>query len=91
MTKTEFTTYLAQKHSLPYAEAEKALNAVLDSIEDALFKDGRVALPGLGVFQRKERAARQGRNPATGEAMEIPASWTILFRPAAALKRELEE
>ncbi len=91
MTKTEFTDFLANRHNLAYGTAEKILNAFLDAVEDALFKDGRVALPGFGVFQRRERAARTGRNPATGESINIEAARTIVFRPAQAMKNLMEK
>ena len=67
--------------------AEKAVKAVLDSILDGVERDGSVSIAGFGTFERKERAARTGRNPRTGESLEIPASITVGFRPAAALKR----
>lgn len=89
MTKTEFTAFLAEKYNVDYASAEKVLNAFLDSLEDAMYKDGRIVLPGFGVLQRRERAARSGRNPATGETIAIPPSRTIVFKPAAVLKELL--
>ena len=67
--------------------AGKAVKAVLDSILDGVERDGSVSIAGFGTFERKERAARTGRNPRTGESLEIPASITVGFRPAAALKR----
>ena len=67
--------------------AEKAVKAVLDSILDGLDRDGSVTIAGFGTFERKERAARVGRNPRTGESIDIPATSTVGFRPAAALKR----
>lgn len=89
MTKKEFTELLAKKNGLSTGYAEKITNAFLDSVEDALFRDGRVALPGLGVFDVREIAARKGRNPASGEPISIPASRTARFRSAAALKDAL--
>ncbi len=71
--------------------AEKAVKAVLDSILDGVERDGSVSIAGFGTFERKERAARTGRNPRTGESLEIPASTTVGFRPAAALKRTAVE
>lgn len=89
MTKTEFTAFLATKQNIPYSLAEKLLNAVLASIEDALCKDGRQALPGLGVFQCRLRGARTGRHPGTGESIPIPPSQTIIFKTAESLKKAL--
>ena len=70
--------------------AEKAVKAVLESILDGLDRDGSVTIAGFGTFERKERAARVGRNPQTGEPIDIPATSTVGFRPAAALKRVTE-
>lgn len=89
MTKTEFTILLANRHNLSHGVAQKILNAFLDSVEDALFRDGRVALPGFGVFEKRQRAARTGRNPATGEIIDIPSYHNVAFKPALALKRLL--
>ncbi len=86
MTKTEFIDFLAERYGIPRAAAEKALNAFLDSVEDALCKDGRVVLPGFGTLACRERKARSGRNPATGAIIGIPSTNAIIFQPAAALK-----
>lgn len=90
MTKTEFTAFLAKRNgfSLPYSE--KILNAVLDTIEDALFRDGRVVLQGFGIFDCRAKKARQGRNPATGEPLDIPAMRIVRFRAAKRLKEFLD-
>lgn len=90
MTKTEFTALLAHKNGLQVPRAERLLNAVLDSLEDALALDGRIGLPGLGVFLVKTVPERDARNPATGETIKMPASKTVKFRPAASLKQALE-
>lgn len=66
--------------------AEKAINAVLDGITAGLKKDGNVQLIGFGTFVVKERAARKGRNPATGEEIKIKASKVVSFKAGAALK-----
>jgi len=68
------------------ASAERAVNAVIDAIEDGLKKDGLVQLIGFGTFQVKERSARTGRNPKTGEAIKIKATKTVGFKAGAALK-----
>lgn len=90
MTKRDFTSFLAKKNGLSLPYAEKVLNAVLDSMEDGLFRDGRVMLPGIGSFEVREIAPRRGRNPATGEEIQIPATKTIRFRPAKAIKDFLD-
>lgn len=68
------------------ASAERAINAVIDAIEDGLKKDGLVQLIGFGTFQVKERSARKGRNPKTGEEIKIKATKTVSFKAGAALK-----
>lgn len=86
MTKAELVERLAKTGGLPKPVAEKVLNAFLDSVEDALCQDGKLALSGLGTFAVEERKARTGRNPRTGEAIAIPAGKVVKFRPAKALK-----
>jgi DNA-binding protein HU-beta len=68
------------------AAAERALNAVLDGIESGLKKDGNVQLIGFGTFAVKNRAARKGRNPSTGEEIKIKASRTVGFKAGTSLK-----
>ena len=68
------------------AAAERAVNAVLAGIEEGIKKDGLVQLIGFGTFQVKERSARKGRNPKTGEEIKIKASKTVSFKVGAALK-----
>ena len=68
------------------AAAERAVNAVLEGIETGLKKDGMVQLIGFGTFAVKTRAARKGRNPATGEEIKIKASRTVGFKAGLGLK-----
>jgi len=68
------------------AAAERAVNAVLGGIESGLKKDGMVQLIGFGTFAIKNRAARKGRNPSTGEEIKIKASKTVGFKAGAGLK-----
>lgn len=65
--------------------ATSALDAVLTAISDAV-KVEKVSLIGFGTFETKKRPARTGRNPKTGETMQIPASTTVSFKPSSALK-----
>lgn len=66
--------------------ADEALEAVLSCIAAGVKKDKKVQIVGFGTFEVRERAARQGRNPKTGEGMKIAASKTVGFKPATALK-----
>ena len=91
MNKTELRDAVAKAAGLSGTEADKALNAVLDSITSALASGERVTLPGFGTFETRDRAARQGRNPQTGETMEIAASTTPAFKAGAQLKQAVNK
>ncbi|MEX1049470.1 MAG: HU family DNA-binding protein [Akkermansiaceae bacterium] len=69
--------------------ADEALEAVLSSIARGVKKDKKVQIIGFGTFEVKNRAARQGRNPKTGEAMQIAASSSVGFKPSSVLKASL--
>ncbi len=69
--------------------AEGALSAVLGAIADGVREDGSVQIVGFGTFKKKHRAARMGRNPKTGEPMQIAASTSVGFTPSAALKKSM--
>ncbi|MBQ1243520.1 MAG: HU family DNA-binding protein [Clostridia bacterium] len=86
MNKTELINAVAAKAEISKKDAEKALAAVLGSIEDALKAGDKVQLIGFGTFEVKERAARTGHNPKTGEAIEIAAAKVPSFKAGAALK-----
>ncbi len=86
MNKTELIEAIAASADLPKAAAGRALDAVLDAITGALKKDDQVVLVGFGTFAVKERAARTGRNPQTGNPIEIAAAKIPSFRPGKALK-----
>jgi DNA-binding protein HU-beta len=91
MNKTELRDAVAEATGLSGAQADKALNAVLDSITSALSSGDRVTLPGFGTFETRERSARQGRNPQTGESIDIAASTTPAFKPGAQLKNAVKK
>lgn len=88
MTKYEFVTRLAAQNAVPRLYAEKILAAFLDSVEDGLAMDGKVDIRGFGSFKIRVRNSHSGKNPATGESLEIPASKTIVFKPSPALLRD---
>ncbi|MBX4189514.1 HU family DNA-binding protein [Candidatus Parcubacteria bacterium] len=67
-------------------QAEEVVDVVIDSIVGTLKKGGEVSIAGLGIFSTKTRAARQARNPRTGESISVPAMRVPKFRPAKALK-----
>ncbi|MCL7462618.1 HU family DNA-binding protein [Pseudomonas sp. NW5] len=86
MNKSELIDAIAASADIPKAVAGRALDAVIDSITDALKEGDSVVLVGFGTFAVKERAARTGRNPQTGTPIEIEAARIPGFKPGKALK-----
>ena len=86
MNKAELIATVAEKAELSKKDAEKAVNAALDTITDTLKEGGKVQIVGFGAFEVKERAARLGRNPQTGKDIEIPASRAPQFKAGKVLK-----
>jgi len=86
VNKSELIDAIAAAADLPKASAGRALDAVVDSITDALKKGDQVALVGFGTFAVKHRAARAGRNPQTGETIQIKAANVPGFKAGKALK-----
>ncbi|MBS7326796.1 MAG: HU family DNA-binding protein [Thiopseudomonas sp.] len=86
MNKSELIEKVAAAADLPKAAAGRALDAVLETITDALKEGDSVVLVGFGTFAVKERAARTGRNPKTGDTIEIAAANVPGFKPGKALK-----
>ena len=86
MNKTELVAALAAKTELSKKDAEKALNAVVETITEALKAGDKVALVGFGTFEAKQRPARVARNPRTGEEIKVEASKTPAFKAGKALK-----
>ena len=86
MTKTELVAIIADKVELTKKDAEAALNAFMDSVKEALAKGDKVSLVGFGTFEVRERAAREGKNPRTGDKHTIAACKVPAFKPGKALK-----
>ncbi|MDD6660086.1 MAG: HU family DNA-binding protein [Eubacteriales bacterium] len=86
MNKTELVAAVAAKAELSKKDAEAAVNAVFDSVKDALAEGDKVSLIGFGTFAVKTRAARTGLNPRTKETIEIPESKVPSFKAGSALK-----
>ncbi|HEY7772160.1 MAG TPA: HU family DNA-binding protein [Marinagarivorans sp.] len=86
MNKSELVDAIAASADISKAAAGRALDAVTDSITNALKEGDQVALVGFGTFLVKERAARTGRNPQTGQPIEIAAANIPTFKPGKALK-----
>lgn len=87
MNKVELIAAVAEKAGLSKKDAEKAIAAVVASVEEALVKGDKVQLIGFGTFEVRERAARVGRNPQTNEEIKIDASKQPVFKAGAALKK----
>jgi len=86
MNKAELVDQVASKTSLSKKDAATAIDAIFESIQEALARGEKVQLVGFGSFEVRERAARVGRNPQTGKTMEIRARRVPVFRPGKALK-----
>ena len=86
MNKTELIAAIAEKTELSRKDAEKALKAFTEVVEEELKKGEKIQLVGFGTFEVSERAAREGRNPQTGETMQISASKSPKFKAGKALK-----
>ena len=86
MNKTEFISAIAEKAELSKKDAEKALKAFTDVVEEELKKGEKIQLVGFGTFEVSERAAREGRKPQTGETMKIEACKAPKFKAGKALK-----
>ena len=89
MNKVELIAAVAEKAGLSKKDAEKAIAAVVSSVEEALIKGDKVQLIGFGTFEGRERAARVGRNPQTKEEIKIAASKQPVFKAGAALKKAI--
>ena len=89
MNKADLIDSVAESTDMSKAEAGRALDAVLDGISGALSSGDSVALVGFGTFNVRERAARMGRNPATGETIQIAASKGVGFKAGKSLKDSL--
>lgn len=86
MNKTELIAIAAQNAGIARKDAERIINAAIDTITAALSEGDKVQLSGFGSFEVKAREARIGRNPHTKEAIDIPATLVPIFKPSKALR-----
>ncbi|HOA34900.1 MAG TPA: HU family DNA-binding protein [Bacillota bacterium] len=86
MNKSELIGLVSEKTEMAKKDVEKVVNTVIDSIVDAVAKDEKVQLVGFGTFEKRHRAARKGRNPATNEEITIPALNVPVFKAGKAFK-----
>lgn len=91
MNKTELIETIAEQAGLSKAGAEKAVAAFTNTVTDCLKKGESVVVTGFGTFLTSERPPRKGRNPRTGETIEVPATRGLRFKPSPALKAEVKE
>ena len=89
MSKTELIEFMAESAGLTKADAGRAVEAFVEGVKTGLKKEGKVALVGFGTFTAKERAAREGRNPSTGETITIAAKTVASFKAGKNLKEFL--
>ena len=90
MNKAQLINAVAAKCNLPKKDIDAVINATFDSIIESLKEGDKVQIVGFGRFEVRERPARTGRNPMTGEAIEIEASRSAAFKAGNALKEALE-
>ena len=91
MNKAELVAAIAEKSELSKKDAEKALKDFTEVVTEELKKGNKIQLVGFGTFEVAKRAAREGRNPQTGETMKIAASVAPKFKAGAALKNEINK
>lgn len=91
MNKAELITSMAEKSQLTKKDAETALKAFIDSVQEALENGEKVQLVGFGTFETRERAAREGRNPRTKETISIPASTVPVFKAGKEFKERVNK
>jgi len=90
LNKSELVDLVAEKTGMSKKDSEKALKAVLEGITDGLVRGNKVQLVGFGTFEVRQRKAREGRNPATGEKIKIKALKVPAFKPGKALKDKVK-
>ena len=91
MNKKELVDVVSSKAEITKVEAQKAVNAVFEAINEGLVSDGKVVLPGFGSFEVRSRSARTGRNPRTGEKIKIAASRVPAFKPGKGMKESVNK
>ncbi|MDR2467213.1 MAG: HU family DNA-binding protein [Prevotellaceae bacterium] len=90
MNKTELVDAIAEKASLSKADSKKALDAFVEVVAESLEKEDKVTLIGLGTFSVVTRPGRTGRNPRTGEALQVPEKKVVKFKPGSELSSKVK-
>jgi DNA-binding protein HU-beta len=86
VAKEDLVNSIAETAGISKADADRAVNAFVDAVTKTVASGERVQIPGLGTFEPRERSAREGRNPQTGESLQIPATTVPGFKAATAFK-----
>ena len=90
MTKSELITAVAEKSGTSKKDADKLIDAFVSTVYETLAEGDKVQIMGFGSFEVKNRAARKGVNPSTGEAIDVPAGKSPVFRPGKAFKEAIK-
>lgn len=90
MNKTELISTVAEAAGMSKKDTEQVLNTFFDTVQNTLKQNDKVQIPGFGSFEVRERAARTGRNPHTGETIEIAAAKVPAFKPGKGLKDAIQ-
>ena len=90
MNKEDLVKLVSEKTGITKKAAEQAQKTVIEGLSSALEKGESISLVGFGSFKVVQRAAREGRNPSTGEKMQIPASKAVKFTPSKSLKERIQ-
>ena len=90
MTKADLVAKIAKDTKLTKADSERALNAFLDNVTKTLKKEGKLTLTGFGTFAVTKRKRRKGRNPQTGESINIKARKVVKFKPGKGLRDKIK-
>lgn len=90
MNKAELIATMAETSGVSKKDTEQVLNAFIATVQKTLKQDGKVQIPGFGSFEVRKRAARSGRNPLTGEAIEIAAAKAPAFKAGKGLKDAIQ-
>lgn len=91
MTKQDIIRRVCERLDLPKPEAAKLVQATFDALTDSLLADGRVELRNFGIFQIKRREARLGRNPKTGETVQVAPRSTVTFKPGKEMELRVRD
>ncbi len=89
MTKKDMAKAIADKTGIPQAQVAIIVQSIIDGITEILVSEGRIELRNFGVFEVRRRKARRGRNPRTGEAVDVPARMVVTFKPGKKMQKRI--